>query len=66
MKQKTKIVKRKVQPKKDEKIDWDNLNWANIGGIKTTVVHETVYEPIPKSFLDKIFSGAHEDTKKYF
>ena len=66
MKQKTKLVKRKVQPKKDEKIDWDNLNWANIGGIKTTVVHETVYEPILKSFLDKIFSGAHEDNKNYF
>ena len=66
MKQKTKLVKRKVQPKKDEKIDWDNLFWANIGGIKTTVVHETVYEPIPKSFLDKIFSGAHVDNKKYF
>lgn len=66
MKQKTKLVKRKAQPRNDEEVDWDNFAWANFDGIRTTVIQDTVYRPIPKSFLDKIFSGAHQDNKKYF
>lgn len=66
MKQKTKLVKRQAQPRKDEEIDWENLVWANINGIKTTVIHQTEYQPFPKSFLDKIFSGAREENEKYY
>lgn len=66
MKQKTKLVKRKAQPRKDEEVDWDNLVWANFDGIRTTVIQDTVYRPIPKSFLDKIFSGAQIQKEQYF
>lgn len=54
-----KLVKK---PKKDsnvesnqKKINFEDLIFANVGGVKETVIHESFYEPVSKEYLKKIF-----------
>lgn len=57
---KTKLIKKKKHDSKkesdEEQITGESIVYANIGGVRETVIHESVYAPIPlKRLIDYFY-----------